>query len=158
MLKANRIALLTVGVLWSAAGFTDDMHTAKADRESPSVESITVESILAESRYASRWQSIHPVDATAYSDDLMRPIIAVDFNDASAVAYVSKLHSLSLLTLAETSNTRLFLGINKKGRVGLHFGTFSQYGDDHYLEVGRMPYLKKNQQANEVENLGPESN
>ena len=154
MLRISRIALLTVGVLWSAACSADDIHPAKADRESPPVETITVESILAESGYASLWQSIPPVDATAYTDDLTRPITVFDFREASAVANLSRLRSLSLLTLAEIGDTRLFLGINKKGFVGLHFGTSSQYGDERHLEVGRMPYLKKNRRAGEAENLG----
>jgi hypothetical protein len=37
--------------------------------------------------------------------------------------------------------TRLFLGVNDDGLVGLHFNLFSRAGDERYLEVARMPYL-----------------
>ena len=77
---------------------------------------------------------------------------------ASALARVSRLRSLSLLTLAKIGQTRLFLGVNEEGLVGLHFIAFLRDGDERYLELVRMPYLKENEPDNEVEQLGPESN
>jgi hypothetical protein len=74
------------------------------------------------------------------------------------LARVSKLRNLSLLTLAEIGQTRLFLGVNDEGLVGLHFNALPRDSDGRYLEVVRMPYLKENEPDDEVRQLGPESN
>ncbi len=158
MPKASWMALLTIGMLLSAADFADDAKFSNTDGEPLPVVTLSVETLLAESKYASRWQLFHPVEAMAYSDDWPRPIADFDFQDASALARVSKLRSLSLLTLAEISQTRLFLGVNEKGLVGLHFSAFPHYGDERHLDVVRMPYLKENEPESEDEQLGSESN
>jgi hypothetical protein len=62
------------------------------------------------------------------------------------------------LTLAEIGQTRLFLGVDDDGFVGLHFCTLPRYGDERYLEVVRMPYLKKDEPDSKVEQLGLKSN
>ena len=143
MIKASWVALLTIGMLWSTAGFADDLQSPITDGEPRPVVTLSVETMLAESEYLSRWQPFHPVEATAYSDDRLRPIADVDFRDAGALSHLSKLRSLSLLTLAEFGQARLFLGVNEEGLVGLHFDAFPHYGGERYLEVVRMPYLKK---------------
>ncbi len=158
MLQASWMALLIIGMLLSAAGFADDAKSSNTDVEPLPVATLSVETLLAESGYAARWQLFHPVEAMAYSDDWPRPIAAFDFQEASALARVSKLPSVSLLTLAEIGQTRLFLGVNEKGLVGLHFIAFPYYGDERHLDVVRMPYLKENEPDSEVEQLGSESN
>ncbi len=158
MLKARSMMLLTIGMFLPAAGFADDAKSSNTDGDPLPVVTFSVEGLLAESRYASRWLLFHPVESTAYSDDWPRPIADFDFQDDSALARVSKLRSLSLLTLTETGRTRLFLGINEEGLVGLHFSTFRHHGDERYLEVVRMPYLKEKEPDSEVEQLGAESN
>ena len=158
MRKASWMALLTIGMLLSAAGFADDAKSSNTDGEPLPVVTLSVEVLLAELGHVSRWQLFHPVEVMAYSDDWPRPIADFDFQDASALARVSKLRSLSLLTLAEIGQTRLFLGVNDDGLVGLHFSAFPRYGDERYLEVVRMPYLMENEPDSEAERLGPESN
>lgn len=158
MLKANWMALLIIGMLLSAAGFADDAKSSNTDSEPLPVVTLSIETLLAESDYASRWQLFHPVEAKPYSSDWPRPIADFEFQDASAFGRVSRLRSLSLLTLAEIGQTRLFLGVNEEGLVGLHFNAIRHYGDEGYLEVVRMPYLKENEPDSEVEQLGPGSN
>jgi len=158
MLKASWMALSIIGMLLSTAGFADDAKPSNTNGEQLPVVTPSVETLLAESEYASRWQLFDPVEAMAYSDDWPRPIGELDFQDAGALARVSKLRSLSLLTLAEIGQTRLFLGVNENGLVGLHFSALPNYGDEHYLEVVRMPYLKENEPDSAVEQLGPGSN
>lgn len=158
MLKASWMALLAIGMLLSAAGFADDAKSSNTGGEPLPVVTLSVAALLAELGHASRWQLFHPVDAMASSDDWPRPIADFDFQDSNALARVSKLRSLSLLTLAEIGQTRLFLGINDDGLVGLHFSTFSRYGDERHLEVVRMPYLTKNEPHSDFEQLGPYSN
>ena len=149
MIKSSWMALLTIGLLWPAAGFADDVQSPKTDGEPLLVVTLSVETMLAESAYPSRWRPSHPAEATAYSDGWLRPIVDFDFQDAGTLSRVSKLRGLSLLTLAEFGQTRLFLGVNEEGFVGLHFNVLPHYGSDRYLEVVRMPYLKKTSRAAE---------
>jgi hypothetical protein len=149
MVKASWMALLTIGLLWSAAGFADDVQSSKTDGELLPVVTLSVETILAESEYPPRWRPFHPAEATAYSDGWLRPIADFDFQDAGVLSRVSKLRGLSLLTLAEFGQTRMFLGVNDEGLVGLHFDAFPHNGGDRYLEVVRMPYLRKTSRATE---------
>jgi hypothetical protein len=149
MVKASWMALLTIGLLWSAAGFADDVQSSKTDGELLPVVTLSVETMLAESEYPSRWRPVDPTEATAYSDDWLRPIADFDFQDAGVLSRVSKLRGLSLLTLAEFGQTRMFLGVNEEGLLGLHFDAFPHNGGDRYLEVVRMPYLRKTSRATE---------
>jgi hypothetical protein len=149
MVKASWMALLTTGLLCSAAGFADDVQPSKTDDELLPVVTLSVETMLAESKYPSRWRTFHPAEATAYSDGLLQPIADLDFNDTGVLYRVSKLRGLSLLTLAEFGQTRMFLGVNDDGFVGLHFDTFQHNELDRYFEVIRMPYLSKTSQATE---------
>ena len=158
MSNASWMTLLTIGMLLSAAGFADDVKSSNTDSEPLPEVTLSVEALHAESGYTSRWQLFDSVEAMANSDDWPRAIADFDFQDDSALARVSKLRSLSLLTLTETGRTRLFLGINEEGLVGLHFSTFRHHGDERYLEVVRMPYLKEKEPDSEVEQLGAESN
>lgn len=158
MLKASWMALLAIGMLLSAAGFADDAKSSNTGGEPLPVVTLSVEALLAELGHASRWQLFHPVEAMASSDDWPRPIADFDFQDSNALARVSKLRSLSFLTLAEIGQTRLFLGVNDDGLVGLHFKRFSRAGDARYLEVVRMPYLRENEPDRAVRQSGPNSN
>ena len=150
MNKVMWLVLLPIGMLLSAAGLADDTKSSSTGDEPLPEVTRSVDALLAESRYASRWQLYHPVEAVAYSNDWQRPIVDLNFHDDSALARVRKLRNLSLLTLAEVGQTRLFLGVNDDGLVGLHFNLFSRAGDERYLEVVRMPYLKKTGPDSEV--------
>jgi hypothetical protein len=158
MPKASWMTLLTIGMLLSAAGFADDTTSSNTDSEPLPEVTPSVEALHAESGYTSRRNLFDSVEAMAYSDDWPRAIADFDFQDDSALARVSKLRNLSLLTLAEIGQTRLFLGVNDEGLLGLHFNTLPRDGDERYLEVVRMPYLKENEPDSEVRQLGPESN
>jgi len=144
MPKTSWMTLLTIGMLLSAAGFADDVKSSNTDSEPLPEVTLSVEAFHAELGYTSRWHLFDSVEAMAYSDDWPQAIADFDFQDDSALARVSKLRNLSLLTLVEIGQTRLFLGVNDDGLVGLHFNAFPRDGDAHYLEVVRMPYLKEN--------------
>ncbi len=154
MNEAKWVMLLTIGMLLSAAGYADDTKLSNAHDESLPGGTRSIEALLAESAYASRWQLYHPLDAIAYSDDRQPPIADINFRDGSALARVSKLRNLSLLTLAEVGQTRLFLGVNDDGLVGLHFNLFSRTDNTRYLEAVRMPYLKKSTEVGPVPTAG----
>jgi hypothetical protein len=154
MNEARSVMLLTIGMLLSVAGYADDTKLSNVHSESMPGETRSIAALLAESEYASRWQLYHPLDAIAYSDDWERPIADINFRDGSALARISKLRNLSLLTLAEVWQTRLFLGVNDDGLVGLHFNRFSRTDNTRYLEAVRMPYLKKSTKVGPVPTAG----
>ena len=141
MIRNSWYALLSIGLLWSAAGFADDVPTARTDGDAITVMTLSVEMMLAESEFPSHSRPSDSASVTAYSNDWLRPIADLDVQDADALSRFSKIRSLSLLTLAEFGHTRLFLGVNEEGLVGLHFDAFSRYRSERSLEVVRMPYL-----------------
>ncbi len=160
MLNNGWMALMIIGILLPASGFADDTQSSGTDGEPLPAANLSIDTLLAESGYASRWQLANPVEPLAYSNDWPRPIANIsniDFQDGSTLARMSKLRSLSLLTLAETRQTRLFLGVNEDGLVGLHFSAFARHSDERYLEMARMPYLKDQEADSEVERPGPGS-
>jgi hypothetical protein len=129
-------------MLLSAVGVADDEQPSNTERESLPGVMRSVDALHAMLATTSRSHLLQPVEAATYLDDWPRPIADIDFQDGSAMARVKKLRNLSLVTVAEIGRTRLFLGVNNDGLVGLHFNVFSRAGDERYLEVVRMPYLK----------------
>ena len=87
------------------------------------------------------WQIAYPDLIQNHSDHWRQPLADFEFLEGSALMRMSRLRSLSLLTLAEFGKSRLFLGVNDEGFVGLHFNALSRAADERYLEVLRMPYV-----------------
>lgn len=158
MHKASWMALLTIGMLLPAAAIADEETHSSADSDAPPIATLYVDPLHTESLFPSRWQLSHSVEEIAYADDWSQPIADFDFEDASALARVSKLQSLSLLTLAEVGQSRVFLGVDDKGLVGLHFNVFVRDLAESSLEMARMPYLKEKEPDDEVELVVAESN
>jgi hypothetical protein len=154
MNKAMWVTLLATGML-PAAGYADDAKVSNTDGESPPQAMPSVEASHAKLAHTFPSHLLHPGEAITYLDDWPRPLAKFDFQDDSALARVSKLRNLSLLTVAEFGRTRLFLGVNADGLVGLHFKRFSRAGDARYLEVVRMPYLRENEPDRAVRQSGP---
>ena len=150
-------ALLTFGMLLPAASIAEDADLPDNSDEQSPVVTLSTEELLMQSGYASRWRLLYPTDATVYYDDWPKQIADLNFQDESALARASRLQSLSLLTLAEFGTSRLFLGINGDGLLGLHFNVLPRNGDERYLEVVRMPYLKENEPDTEMERRQPGS-
>lgn len=155
MLKPSRMMLVIIGISFSGAGFADDAKYSDANGETLPAVTLSLKALPAEWDYAPRWQPSHPIRTMAYSSDLSQPIPNFNFQDSGALASLSKLRGLSLLTFAEIGRARLFLGVNEDGVVGLHLRAFHRYGDKRYLEVVRMPYLKEDQSDTEAELSGP---
>ena len=151
MLRANRMACLIVGTLLSTAGLADDVTVPRSDAKVLPPSTLSLELLHPQSAYAPRWQLIHPIEMTAYADGWSQPMGNFDFQDSGILGRASKLRGLSFLTLAELGQTRLFLGVNKEGLVGLHFRAFSRHNSGRYLELARLPYLKNNQPDTETE-------
>ena len=151
MLKASWMTLSIIGVLLSAAGLADDAPSSSADDKPPASATRSPAALPAAPESASRWQLNQPVEPIAYSDRWSGPIQNFEFQDSDTLARVSRLRGLSLLTFAEVGQARLFLGVNERGLVGIHFRAFPRYGDERYLEVARLPYLTKMKPGDEAE-------
>ena len=151
MPRANWMVRLIVGTLLPAAGLADDAAVSHSDDEPTPLPSLSLESPHSQSAYAPRWQLTDPLETMAYADDWSRPMSDFDFQDSGVIGRISKLRGLSLLTLAEVGRGRLFLGVNEKGLVGLHFRALPQSGNKRYLELVRMPYLKNSGPVTETD-------
>ncbi len=153
MRKASWMALFTIGMLLTAACIADEeTHSGTDVGPLPDV-TLSVDPLNPESWYPSRWQLSRSLEPMAFSDDWPQAIADFDFQDRSALGRASRLDSLSFLTLAEIGQTRVFLGVNDEGLVGLHFNIFPGALGERQLEVVRMPYLKEKEPDNEVEQV-----
>ena len=141
MPRANWMVFLIAGTLLSTAGFADDATVSRSDAEALPPPTLSLESLQAQSAYAPRWQLTHPIETMTYADDWSRPMSNFDFQDSGILGRASRLRNFSFLTLAELGKTRLFLGVNNEGLVGLHFRAFPRHSSGRYLELVRMPYL-----------------
>lgn len=141
MLNASRIMLFVFGLLLSTAGSAEDAKNTISDPEPLPAVTFNVERLLAESWYVSQWQLAYPVDSIAGLDDWPQSTARFNFRKNSVLGRISELRNLSFLTLARVGQTRLFLGVNEDGLVGLHFNAIARDGDERYLELVRMPYI-----------------
>lgn len=123
--------------------------TTNADEDRPSdsapaalaASHQALDTLLDDAKYAPRWQLLQPVEPTGFVDNWSNPMSSIRFQDASTMARVTRMRKLSLLTLARTGQARLFLGVNEKGVLGVHFSALALRGNDDYVELARMPYL-----------------
>lgn len=127
MFRVTRVLLFLVGLLSNTF--------AQADRASLHDWSPVLSTTLTDS------VPLPAYDSPPATPSLSSGFDKLDFQDSSAVGRASRLRSLSLLTLAQFKKSRLFLGVNHRGVLGLHFNAAKQ-GDDRSLEIARMPYLR----------------
>lgn len=134
MHQVSRILLLLLGLLHLPAAFATDPPENELAAEA-------LDSLLSIDKHLSipglAQQDLLP--AFGVSDESQ---VEFKFHDSSALGRIRNLRSFSLLTLAETERSKLFLGINKRGLIGFHFGYTPQGSSNRVLELARMPYLK----------------
>ena len=102
MQKASSISVLTCALLCASSALADETPVPSAAATLPTDAQLLT---AIPSNYD--WSAA--------------PIDDVEFLDNSALARIKRLEELSFLTLSETRGTRLFLGVNGDGLVGLHF-------------------------------------
>lgn len=145
MVRAGRMTLLSIGLLLSSVGLADDARFSNTGDSLRPASTVAADSALEELLYVSNWELLQPIAARANSNDGSRPISDLNFQDSSTLARASRIRGLSLLTLGQFGQSRLFLGVNDDGIAGIHFNAFPRFGDDTYLELVRMPYLTKDE-------------
>jgi len=90
--------------------------------------------------YESRWALTHVTDSATYIDEWPQSSATfdIDVDDGSSIMRVTKIRSLSLLTLAGDEQSKWFLGINEDGIVGVHFRGFTRNGAKRHLDVAAL--------------------
>lgn len=142
MQRACRMVLVVVSMLLPAAVLADDARTSLSDSDTSDFNSLSSSAYWRESGYAVSWQTPLLVEPANYSFESMSAIEPLEFRDPGALARVSKVRELSLLTLAEVGKARFFFGVNRAGLFGFHLGALPNLGDERSVELARMPYLK----------------
>ena len=69
------------------------------------------------------------------------PMAPLQFQRSDAFGRMINIRSVSLLTLSENRNSRLFFGVNSDGFLGFHLRGSS----DRHIEFARMPWLQRGQ-------------
>lgn len=141
MHKANWKTLLAIVSLLPMVSVADEQQDTTANDASYPGTLPRIASLDGDLLAASSWPLSYADAQTNYSDDWRQPMADFEFREGSALMRLTKLRSLSLLTLAKVGKSRLFFGVNDDGFVGLHFSALSSASDERYLEVVRMPYL-----------------
>ncbi|MDJ0940565.1 MAG: hypothetical protein QNJ00_12470 [Woeseiaceae bacterium] len=95
------------------------------------------------------WRLLDAVETSIYATDWAQPEFDVDFEDNSTLARLKRLKSVSLLTLAESEKSRLFLGVNEDGFLGLHFRASPKVSNERSVELVRLPYLDDEEEDEE---------
>ena len=99
-------------VIFSLAFAVSLLHSAPATAEDTKTEPV---------RYISITDVVAPNDSL-YTLDRQYEIDDLEFQDNSPLARISRIRRLSLLTLAENRHSRIFIGVDSKGILGLHIG------------------------------------
>ena len=128
MVKAIRMTLMFIGLLPHSVALADSAYSPDRLHES-SLPTIAT----------TRASMPHTIPDTRLS---FSTLDRLKFLDLLAIGRARKIRSLSLLTLVEFKKSRLYIGVNKRGLLGLHFNAANQ-SDARCLEVARMPYLQK---------------
>jgi hypothetical protein len=137
---------------WIYAGALAEEAPA-ADGAEPGAEPAeTLTDVLPTTAYLSDWllDDGDVVQVGAYSTNRVTAF-DVDFRGGSAIERLGRYRSLSLVTFAELRGTRLFLGVNEDGLLGLHLNAARKNEDERTAELWRMPYLAAPEPAEESE-------
>ena len=151
MLRANWTARIAIILLLPAACFADDGQPSVPTGDTSQDATPAAHSLRDMSPYAPRWQMPRTLETIPYTRDTSAPIAKFEFADNSALGRIRGLRGFSLLTLGRVGKSRLFLGVNDDGLVGLHFNLLPRDSDERYLEVIRMPYLKEDDTSGDAQ-------
>lgn len=149
MLKAGLAVLAVVSMLLSSTVSADETEVTAVDNAYSPTTDLALSPNYSSFDIPRRWQRQNQPASSLDTSDWSSPFADVAFQDSGTLARVSRLRNLSLLTFAEVGQSRLFLGVNDEGLVGLHFRVFRRQNDGRYLEVARMPYLKASETDDE---------
>ena len=141
MQKASQMLLVVVSLLVSGFVLAEDAWTTASSHYAG------LDSFGSRPLWQSpgvRWQpeGAPTIPIASVTNDPEYSLANLDFRDPGALARVSKLREVSLLTLAELGTARVFFGVNDRGLFGFHLGARPSPGDERCVELARMPYLQ----------------
>ena len=141
MRTTTSISVLIVGILLSSSALADDQE-APDGKETREIElTPAAREFIEDLERSSRPELPYAFQPIHYADVSLRPLVDIDFEDSDFLAKVSKLRRVSFVTLGEVGEAQLFLGVNDKGLLGIHFNAYRERSSDRHLEMYRMPYL-----------------
>ena len=140
MLKAKWILSLTTGALLSAVSAADDAPEITEETgiqpamaiPNPMLGTNPIE--LPDLQVALTIESLHD------ADDWMEQIVDIRFQNRSIESQLNRLDSIRFWTLADDGKTRFFLGVNKKGYLGFHFGAHPRDDDSRERNHSTVHY------------------
>jgi hypothetical protein len=151
MRKSCSMPLIIAGILLSSAALADDQPAAPSDVAQQTELTPAAREFIAELERSSRPQLPYAFQAIHYADVSLRPLADIKFEDSYFLARVSRLRRVSFVTLGEVGDAQLFLGVNDKGLIGIHFNAYRERSSDRQLEMYRMPYLATEAEPAEAE-------
>jgi len=143
MFRIGRLSLLIIGTLLTPAGFADDEAASDAEANTSAPPPPSLEKLLEESAYASRWQLTPSTATLPYAGEGRRPMVDVEFQESSGFARITSQRSLTFLNFTNSGKTRLFLGVNEDGVVGLHYRAVSRHDDSEPSDPARVSDIRE---------------
>jgi hypothetical protein len=138
MLNVLRVRSLTLVVF----GLTFSLHAVADDGGVDRPKSARSAQLIRDTTIAPRDYEYRPIEAPVAA---MRwqsdPVAELQLDEGTTLARLTRVRNLSLLTMAEFRQSRLFFGINSDGIVGFHVIGSSRDQNARFLEVARMPHL-----------------
>lgn len=119
-----------------------DEADAAVERDTSEPAARSLEDILQPTGYLNN--RIEPIVIDYSLDSAAHINLDLDFEDNSTIGRLSRIRNLSFLTIAKQRKSRLFLGVNEDGLVGLHLTATSEgLSSDRTVELSRLPYVEK---------------
>lgn len=143
MRKAAALILWSIGGWLSSTALADGFGILASMDETNWTRPGATGSFIAEGESVSGSAPTQSPWGMELSDIQTRPRFDIAFDNTSALRRISRIRNLSILTLAKKGQSRVFLGVDDDGLVGLHITIFPGHRDDRVLELIRMPYLEE---------------
>ena len=123
--------------LFASPCLADDETTA--DVLSVSLTALYAAASIADSDRYFAEQDFTSFDHFRRAHSYEAPMAPLRFQRSDAFGRMIEVRGVSLLTLSETRNSRLFFGVNSDGFLGIHL----RGARDRHIEVARMPWLSR---------------
>lgn len=133
---ASRLAVVVIGLAVFSLCQAEEHATTLSDSER--ARRLIEDTTVAPTNF--RYQSVlSTLSAASWQTG---PLDGVEFSDGDTLSRLTKVRFLSLLTVAEFRQSRLFFGVNDSGIVGVHLTGSSKGQRERFLELARMPHLE----------------
>jgi len=140
MLKAKWILSLTTGALLSAVCAADEAQEFSEEPEVQPATAVPNATLGTEPIELPDLQMTLTIESLHDADDWMEQVVDIRFQNRSIESRLNRLDSIRFWTLADDGKTRFFLGVNKKGYLGFHFGAHPRDDESRDRSRGTVHY------------------